>query len=650
MPSPYRKVVFCISITLCVLAVQCSVVDADWNSANVKRKLPKLFEYDDFDECRAANPNFQYCVVQAVIQPDDSSDIWRNISIISSDSRNFPRDHLERGICLHECLLPAGEDLLLGPNISRDDQRLAHQLDRCVNKALRRSHDLYASTSILHCLSEEDFGRPLSTGELAFLALVTVLVLVIGRATLWEVPETGTVYHSLIAPFCLSRNVNQLLTVVTTPNDSATTGGSLECLEGLRAIFMLIILVVHSSLPIIRMPLKNPDEMELQTNSFIFPFANSGNTHMITFFFAIGGMVQVVSFLSSMQRSPEQAGVGFFRRKVLHRLARLLPAYLFMIFYQATLFPRTKPTPIAHKFTDYCDRHWWSNVAFINNFVHLDEPCLKFGWYLGADFQLFLIGLAIMMFMWRFPRAKSICVGLMVSVALVVPAYVIYTEKLDATMGFHMRHALTELRTYNEFLKYYTLTSVNAGTYFFGMIAGLLYHHISKHNLQQSARHYTPKLFRLVLVAFLSLNGFLTLLPSLPLTKPSLFLAIFGSALRAIWGITHATLFLLFVFKAKSIAVAFLEHPILRVLARLSYSVYVVQYSVIYMIYSNLSVPFAYGAFNSAFVTSAIMFITFISGLLLHVAVELPCGSILKQIIDGKLSFSMPNSLRLKRS
>lgn len=31
MPSPYTKVVFCISITLCILVVQCSVVNAGWS-------------------------------------------------------------------------------------------------------------------------------------------------------------------------------------------------------------------------------------------------------------------------------------------------------------------------------------------------------------------------------------------------------------------------------------------------------------------------------------------------------------------------------------------------------------------------------------------------------------------------------------------
>lgn len=44
-------------------------------------KLPKLFEYDDFDECRQGNPYFQYCVVRAVVQPDPDSYVWQNISV-----------------------------------------------------------------------------------------------------------------------------------------------------------------------------------------------------------------------------------------------------------------------------------------------------------------------------------------------------------------------------------------------------------------------------------------------------------------------------------------------------------------------------------------------------------------------------------------
>lgn len=58
------------------------------SSGDTYVKLPNLFEYDDFDECRKGNPKFQYCVVQAVIHPTSDSQIWRNISV-SYDMKLF---------------------------------------------------------------------------------------------------------------------------------------------------------------------------------------------------------------------------------------------------------------------------------------------------------------------------------------------------------------------------------------------------------------------------------------------------------------------------------------------------------------------------------------------------------------------------------
>ncbi|KXJ79134.1 hypothetical protein RP20_CCG002167 [Aedes albopictus] len=398
----------------------------------------------------------------------------------------------------------------------------------------------------------------------------------------------------------------------------------------------MIIFAVHSSLPMIRMPLKNVDDLEEQTNSLIFPIINSLNTHMITFFFALGGMVLSVGFLKHIDEAK-----GFTLRyqwkKLLNRLARLLPVYAFVIFYQATVFRRTKQTPVSFKFEDYCSDHWWSNLLMINNFVHLKEPCLQYGWYLGADFQLFLIGTGIMTLTWRFPRLKKTCVAVMLMVAFVVPGAVIYLEKLDATMSFDMRHALNQLREYKEFLVYYTPFYTNAGTYFFGMIAGMVYHHVSKNNLQSTAQFHTQQLFRYISVLLIALSGFLAVLPFIEEQKPSLFLSVYGSALKAVWGIGHAAVFLLYAFKTNSIQVAFLEHPVLRVLAKLSYCIYIVQYSVIHMVYSNLSVPIRYDMFNTVLVTSASFLITICCAVCLHLAVEVPVASVLKQVIDGKL-------------
>ncbi|XP_055596307.1 regulator of hypoxia-inducible factor 1-like [Uranotaenia lowii] len=608
--------------------------------ANGNVKLPKLYEYDDFEECRRDDPLFQYCVVRATVEPDESSDVWRNISFLLADTRIFPHDQLERGVCLRSCLqrissfVQIDMDHLEAPSSIAELSQLREYLGQCVDSELMSTYHLKASVSELHCSTQEDLHQPFGFTEKMFIALVIGLTLLVFEATRRNFKAITSNYDELILPFCLSRNISRLF-------EAGASGGlSIRYLEGLRAIGMLIIIVVHSGLPMIRMPLKNTEDMEAQTTSIFFPIVNSANTHMITFFFALGGMVLAVSFLDHINRN-SQFEWRYLWKKLANRMARLIPAYAFMMFYQATLFKRTKQTPVSYKFVDYCGTNWWSNLLFINNYVHLKEPCMQYGWYLGADFQLFLLGMAIMTIIWRFPRTKMFIVGSMILTSLVTPAYVIYQEKLDATMTFNMRHALTELREYREFLTFYTPVHTNAGTYFFGMIAGFLYHHFSKNNLHAQAEAFSVRMFNVGIVLFLTINGFVAFLPSITQQqRPSLFLALYGAALKAIWGIGHAILFLLFGFKRNSMFVAFLEHPILQVMARLSYAVYIVQYSIIYMIYSNLDVPVTYSVFNSIIFTSAILFLSFLSALLLHLVIEVPCAEIIKKVIDGRISFN----------
>ncbi|XP_055535920.1 regulator of hypoxia-inducible factor 1-like [Wyeomyia smithii] len=634
-----KRVAWCSYFCLFLLWVDGVV---GFRTLDVKQKLPKLFKYDDFDECRIGNPFFQYCVVRTVIHPDEESEIWRNISLLTANSLNFPRDRLERGLCLSGCVRRVSEaaapifkdgnldhqiELLTG-----DDAARGNFVSQCVNREIYESHRLQGSSTILHCFSEDDFHRRFSFNEKCFLVLAAALILLVNIATLRDYWGIEGNFNRFLKPFSLRRNIRMLLEV-------STSNGNLRYLDGLRAIGMLVILLVHASLPMIRMPLKNPEDLEEQTNHPSFPIWNSNNTHMIQFFFTLGGMVMAVSFLKHIDQEP-RFNYRYLRLKILNRLARITPAYAFLIFYQATVFKRTKQTPVAPKFIDYCSEHWWGNLLFINNYVHLDEPCMKFGWYLGADFQLFLVGLTIMALIWKFPGCKRACVTVLVLTSFLLPGFVIYKKKLDATMHFNMRDALTELRDNKFFLQFYTPAQTNVGSYFFGIVAGIMYHLIVQNNQQLKAKFYLSKLLEASFLVFCALNGLLVVIPSVTIEKPSLFLAIYGSALKAMFGICYSTLFCYLGLKSNSIYVALLEHPVLQVLGKLSYSIYIVQYSVIYTLYSNMHVPMMYGAFNMLLTSSAIMTITFLSGIMLHLAVEIPFYTLIKQIIYGKIKIS----------
>uniref|UniRef100_A0A182V4U1 Acyltransferase 3 domain-containing protein n=1 Tax=Anopheles merus TaxID=30066 RepID=A0A182V4U1_ANOME len=69
-------------------------------------RMPRVFKYDDYDICLNDNPTIPsvYCVVKAVIRPDNSSEVWSLIERISSKWKvMLNHAHLDRGVCVRDC-------------------------------------------------------------------------------------------------------------------------------------------------------------------------------------------------------------------------------------------------------------------------------------------------------------------------------------------------------------------------------------------------------------------------------------------------------------------------------------------------------------------------------------------------------------------
>uniref|UniRef100_A0A182QLH4 Acyltransferase 3 domain-containing protein n=1 Tax=Anopheles farauti TaxID=69004 RepID=A0A182QLH4_9DIPT len=588
-----------LSVALCGGGALC---DQQYYSEESLR-LPRIYEYDDFRTCRARYTDFVYCVSVVKLHGDGTNELWKNITHLRSNRRNFPHDRLERGLCLNDY-----------HDAVKYNRQTSVFLDKYLTHKIFHQYGLESRTALEACWTRENFARSRTPGEVLFACIVVALFACTMIATRFDLNVGST--GAFVQAFSVRQNLRRLW--------EAPRPNALPFLDGLRALGTLTILIVHSQLPMIRMPVRNTEHLEAQANHALFPLINSGNTHMIQFFFTLGGIVFALSCLAHFERSPTFK-LMYFAEKLLRRLVRLLPPYALIIFYQATWYKRVKQGPLEYKFNDYCTEHWWTNLLFINNYVLPTKPCLQFGWYLGADLQLFLIGSLLLTVLWMNPAARKTLVRAMVAAALLIPGYVIYAASTEATMSFDMRHALAELRTYDHFLKYYLPSHTNISGYFFGMIAAMYYRSIDFTHPLEHIRAMLHKRLNLSLIALFGLNAFTTLLPFVHIDKHnSTFNATYGSLLKCSWGCSYSLLFLVLALQGKSLFVNLLSHPAMQFFAKISYCVYIVQYSVIYGLYTNFPVPITYGAFNLLILTSAIFLLTLVSALLLYLAVEAP--------------------------
>ncbi|XP_065078604.1 O-acyltransferase like protein-like [Ochlerotatus camptorhynchus] len=585
------------------------------------KQFPKLYDYDDFDDCRSENPGFLYCVVKAHLVENTSSVLWQRIKEYSSDPRHYRRDILEIGVCLDRCVSLT--------ELTNNDGHNAQLAEKCAADRVQTNYNLNSTTDVLNCISAQYDAHSIDTKQTVFnYTLLSMLVLI----TLCTVISNRKCIFSdsiIVKAFSLSENLKKLGSL------NSRSRQDLLFLDGARVLTMLVILLCHASIPMIRFPLKNPENKEQQFDNFWFPIALSGNTYTVQIFFVIGGIVLAVNFMDHI-KSHTQFKLSYLLDRIINRLIRLVPVYAFVIFFQVSWYQRLKDGPIADRYKDHCTENWWTNLLFVNNYINVREPCLQFTWYLGADFQLYVAGTIIMMIIWRFPKLINAVSYFMVAFALLVPAIVIYVYNLDATVMMIIRYIIGEIRELEYYLKVYVTFESNAGNYFLGMITGILYHQlVSNGNKLDSIKNF-KSMFLMSAVFFISMNIMTVFLPRDHLEHRSLLLAIYGSLLKMSWGILACFLIFYLSFRPQSIFASFLQHPIMLVASKFSYCAYVVQYTVVYMIYRNITTPIMSSTFTTILFTSSVLFITILMGLLLHVCVEVPFMTLLKALVEPK--------------
>ncbi|XP_021712120.1 nose resistant to fluoxetine protein 6-like [Aedes aegypti] len=477
---------------------------------------PQLYDYDDFDDCRRRNPSFRYNVVKAHIVQNTSSVMWQRITQHSNDPRHYQRNALEIGICLDRCKWATNVEM-----------SIEQQAGICAADRVWTNYQLKSIPETLVSISADDYDRPVGTLEMIFCLTVLSIVLLIVTCTI--IDFQGIYTESLVVKaFSLSGNLKKLGSL------NSRSRQDLLFLDGIRVLTMLTIVLCHASIPMIRMPLKNPEKMEQQFSMFWFPIAMAGNTYLVQIFFVIGGVVLAVNFMDHIKTHP-QFKMWYLMDRILNRLVRILPVYSFVILFQVSWYNRLKNGPIAERYQDHCMENWWTNLLFVNNYIEANKPCLQFTWYLGADFQLFLVGTIILMFIWRFPKFINASICFMVIFALVVPAAVIYFNNLDATVMMIVRYVIDEIRNLDYYLKVYVTFESNAGNYFFGVVTGIVYHHFVEHGKTLEDIQHFSAMFLSAVAFFVTLNTLTMCLPLDHPAEPSLILALYGSLFDIYW-------------------------------------------------------------------------------------------------------------------
>ena len=175
----------------------------------------------------------------------------------------------------------------------------------------------------------------------------------------------------------------------------AASGSGISCVFGVRSLAMLWVMLGHSHMALLwNLADKRPHAAAVAKNPGFMPFVSY--TLSVDVFFLLSGLLTAYNWFRRVESSEEEVTwrswshwFTFYRR----RLVRIWPLYIYHVLHAALINPKMGFRPLL-AFTEElhnCQRNWWRNLLFINQWYVNSGSCTKWTWYIGADMTLFAV-------------------------------------------------------------------------------------------------------------------------------------------------------------------------------------------------------------------------------------------------------------------
>ncbi|KAJ7365133.1 hypothetical protein OS493_007782 [Desmophyllum pertusum] len=213
--------------------------------------------------------------------------------------------------------------------------------------------------------------------------------------------ERGFLVNLLVC-FSIVRNTSKIM-------DCSVPAGAITSLNGVRVLSMWWVILGHTYLWLLIYRII--DDVGIGINimhRFSFQAVNNAFFSVDSFFSAevwkyyIGLLVAYLSFRRMDKNDGKLPLIKFY----FHRFWRLTPSYMFVILFYANLYAFLGEGPLWYgsQVGTPCDKYWWTNLLYINNFYpnSLTQECLGWSWYLANDMQFYVISPILLYLIYRF--------------------------------------------------------------------------------------------------------------------------------------------------------------------------------------------------------------------------------------------------------
>ncbi|XP_050058911.1 nose resistant to fluoxetine protein 6-like isoform X2 [Aphis gossypii] len=367
-------------------------------------------------------------------------------------------------------------------------------------------------------------------------------------------------------PFSLISNFERLMKPSETEEFSI--------INGFKVCAILQVIIGHRWFIELGNPQSNPNFTHWMIHNFWLGYFKC--TIFLETFFVISGFL---TFYLITKQLTEKKHLNFIPI-MIYRWLRIFPVYGTLIVTYIFVLPYLNSGPlwrmIVYRESERCKVNWWTNVLFINNYVHTDELCIIPSWYLACDMHFFIVGTLLTYAIWKWRKQGLVILGACLTLSTVIPAYIIINENQRGTADITPQN-LKDLSKERFYTEVYIKSHMRSMTYFVGILAGYVYMRLKEADYKLSLKSrifWAPVVLMIGNVIYLSSGTFFTLKHQYVNYEHAIYFTI-G---RLVWSILISYGIIGHGLSGFGVCISgFLGHRVFHVLGKLVFCVYMYQ-------------------------------------------------------------------------
>ncbi|XP_050428678.1 nose resistant to fluoxetine protein 6-like [Adelges cooleyi] len=428
-----------------------------------------------YDECvDVASPvQGQYCLADIKLYtatkkdytlnrpdyPKNTDNAWHQILGWVDYSDQFPRNLLKIGICI-----PAACSAL----------DLQNSLQTELNKVFNPEQvNAVVRVDPIMCTTSKD-TYPYTSGYYITCAAIAILLFVCCVATFYHFAillktqsskATNVDDYRMYETFSIIKNAKDLL--------KYDLNNELNIIYGFKVGVMVSVLFGHRLMYFIATPLSYPEPFEriyVDGPSILLTSMN-----LVDPFFYMTGFVTYILLKSTFQKP----GSWWLKltTTLAYRFARLVPSYGLVMAFTAHVLPHLGNGPLwplkTWQEAENCQKYWWTNLVFINNYIDAKYQCLIISWYVSCDFQFLVVGIIVILIYTKRPKLGVGLLTVLLVISLFAPFYTTIVKKVDGLVKV-LIPALENVRSSRTFDEVYRSSYLRAVPYLVGLAVSML--------------------------------------------------------------------------------------------------------------------------------------------------------------------------------